>query len=334
MGMLLTCKLGFEDILAREAMMYGADLKAQGKGWVFVEHFDPAQAAELCFGSRVFQEPLRINTTSVNLFVESLAEMFTDHIRPLRISSSWPYCFSACENEQLAHRCAAIQRHWLAKIRKKVSRVAKLAREGLPQGPELAQGFFVHLTDFDKAFVAFEAFSQGQKRMAMDAKAPSRSFLKLEEAFCVFAREPRTNDVVVDLGASPGGWSYSALRKGASVIAVDNGPLKEPVKSHARIRHLKMDAFTYQPHEAKKIDWLLCDLIENPFEILDLLRFWITQRWCHYFVVNLKVGRMDPIPLLRDIHDPKGTFAPHCAQLITRQLYHDREEITVMGEAL
>ena len=38
--------------------------------------------------------------------------------------------------------------------------------------------------------------------------------------------EPMPGERVCDLGAAPGGWSYSAAKRGASVVAVDNGPLK------------------------------------------------------------------------------------------------------------
>lgn len=332
MNVLITCKKGFEEMLAREAVSCGARLQSEENGCILGEMESAHDLSGLCFASYILLEPLSLSAASVNVFAQALTELFTEHIRPVRIDKPWSYLFSSSDSEKLTNRVKAIQGEWAQKVQKKMSRVAKLGREGMPQGPEFAKGFFVHFVDLDRAFVSFEAFSQGQQRMAMDHEAPSRSFLKLEEAFCIFGHEPKKNDLVVDLGASPGGWSYSALKRGAHVIAVDRGSLQEPVRSHVNIRHLKVDALTYQPYEAKRIDWFLCDVIENPFMILNVLHKWISQRWCHYFVVNLKVGRMDPIPLLKDIHDPKGVIAPLCPQLIARQLYHDREEITLIGE--
>jgi 23S rRNA (cytidine2498-2'-O)-methyltransferase len=251
----------------------------------------------------------------------------------VRIDAPWPFLFSSSGNEQLIHRAKTTQECWLEKIQKKVSRVAKLSKEGMPQGPKFSEGFFVHFTDFDKAFVSFKAFSQGQQRMSMDPEAPSRSFLKLEEAFRVFGCEPKEDDVVVDLGAAPGGWSHSALKRGASVTAIDNGPLRDPVKSHKKMQHFKVDALTYEYEQENAADWLLCDILEKPSIILDLLHKWLSQKWCRRFIVNFKVGRSDPILLLKEIRDARKGLLPYCDRLIIRHLYHDREEITLMGEA-
>ena len=137
------------------------------------------------------------------------------------------------------------------------------------------------------------------------------------------------------MGAAPGGWSYSALKRGARVTAIDNGRLKEPVNSHPQIRHLKEDALKFTPAQATiPVDWLLCDIIEKPEIILNLTHKWLHQRWCRHFIVNLKIGRADPILLLKKIKDPKKGLFPYCCLLKIRQLYHNREEITVVGKQL
>ena len=69
--------------------------------------------------------------------------------------------------------------------------------------------------DFDRAFASTEAFFNGQRRMADDPLAPSRSYLKAEEAYLILGQEPAAGETVADLGAAPGGWSYSAARRGA-----------------------------------------------------------------------------------------------------------------------
>ena len=141
-------------------------------------------------------------------------------------------------------------------------------------------------------------------------------------------------ETVVDLGAAPGGWSFSAAEKGALVQAVDNGPLKGGAKEHPGIRHVQEDAFRYRP-PASGTDWLFCDMIESPRRVLDeILLPWIDRSWCRRFVVNLKVGKTDPVALLRrllDGGDPRS-LAARCRVLRIRQLFHDREEITCVGE--
>ena len=51
--------------------------------------------------------------------------------------------------------------------------------------------------------------------------APSRAFAKLTEALARLGHWMGPGERCVDLGASPGGWSFVALGKGAQVIAVD-----------------------------------------------------------------------------------------------------------------
>ncbi|MGE5615358.1 MAG: 23S rRNA (cytidine(2498)-2'-O)-methyltransferase RlmM, partial [Bacillota bacterium] len=65
----------------------------------------------------------------------------------------------------------------------------------------------------------------GIPRLRMPGAAPSRSTLKLAEAFMQFERAPAAGMTAVDLGASPGGWTWQLVQRGAMVTAVDNGPM-------------------------------------------------------------------------------------------------------------
>jgi len=93
------------------------------------------------------------------------------------------------------------------------------------------------------------------------------------------------------LGAAPGGWSYSAVKRGARVIAIDNGPLKGGALDHPRIEHRREDAFKFTPGDAR-YDWLFCDMVEEPHNVLrNIVEPWLAGRWCRRFVINLKFGR-------------------------------------------
>jgi 23S rRNA (cytidine2498-2'-O)-methyltransferase len=182
-------------------------------------------------------------------------------------------------------------------------------------------------------FAAREAVRGGQRRMADDDAAPSRSYLKVEEAYALLGREPVAGETVVDLGAAPGGWSYSAAKRGARVVAVDNGPLKGGALGHPLIEHRLEDAFHFQPPAGQPVDWLYCDLVEEPHHVMkDIVTPWLAQRWCRRFVINLKFGHVDPLALLREIRAAGSPFARHGRDLRIRHLYHDREEFTVVGE--
>jgi len=169
--------------------------------------------------------------------------------------------------------------------------------------------------------------------MADDEQAPSRSYLKVEEAYGLLGREPASGETVCDLGAAPGGWSYSAARRGARVIALDNGPLKGGALGHPGIEHRREDAFRFRPADGERLDWLFCDMVEEPHEVLArIVTPWLAQGWCRRFVVNLKFGRVDPVALLRELRSAGSPFARHATHVRIRHLYHDREEFTVVGE--
>jgi 23S rRNA (cytidine2498-2'-O)-methyltransferase len=64
-------------------------------------------------------------------------------------------------------------------------------------------------------------YPKGEIPVASDKAAPSRAFSKLLEAEQRLGCRIRPGETCVDLGASPGSWSYVALNRGARVIAVD-----------------------------------------------------------------------------------------------------------------
>jgi len=333
METLITCKEGYEKILANEAVLYHGKPQTKGHGWILVQWND-TWPQDLCFAYHIFKNPLKVSATSVNDLTEKLLHLFTTHIKEKRIVQSWPLLFASSGDEKLIHRAKTVEKNWRDKLQKKMSRVAKLSQKGIPQGSKWVEGFFVHLTDFDEAFVSFQALAARQQRMQMDPQAPSRSYLKIEEAFHIFGYTPEENDTVIDLGAAPGGWSHSALKRGASVTAIDNGPLKGPVASHPKISHLKIDAFKYKHNRSQPADWLLCDILDKPEVVLELLDEWLSHKWCRRFIVNLKIGQNDPILLLKKIKNPRKGIASHCTFLYVKQLYHDREEITLMGKVI
>ena len=230
-------------------------------------------------------------------------------------------------------RIAAVESACGELLRKKLARVAKLATPDLPPGRGPQRGLFVCFTDFGRASVAREAFAHGPHRMADDPLAPSRSYLKVEEAYSVLGAAPCEGETAVDLGAAPGGWSYSAAKRGAQVIAIDNGPLKGGALGHPRIEHRREDAFRFQPAGGGRVDWLLCDLVEEPHHVLQhIVAPWLERGRCRRFVVNLKFGRVDAVALLRELRAPGSPLPRFAPGALVLHLNHDREEFTVVGE--
>lgn len=338
--MLLTCQAGFEALLARELTeLRGLNVAAKGPGWVHarLEAMPPAElsakVAGWAFPHLSLFNPREIRAESVNLFAQQVADYFLESLRGERIEAEWPSLWNGpSELVGLGRRISAVEKAFEEILKKKLSRVAKLARPELPRGMGPVRGLLVQFVDFGHAFVARDGFAHGPRRMADDPLAPSRSYLKVEEAYPVLGREPLATETVCDLGAAPGGWSYSAAKRGAHVIAVDNGPLKGGALDHPRIEHLREDAFRFQPAPGRPADWLFCDLVEEPHHVMrDLVEPWLSRRECSAFVVNLKFGRVDPVGLLRELEAPDSPFQRYARSKVAH-LYHDREEFTVVGK--
>ncbi len=142
-------------------------------------------------------------------------------------------------------------------------------------------------------------FPKGTVPIASDKAAPCRAFAKLVETEQRLGRPIRAGETCVDLGACPGSWSYVALARGATVIAVDRAPLRPDLMSHPRLRFVRGDAFAFEPETP--VDWLLCDVIAAPERSIDLLRRWVERRWTRHFVVTIKFKGVGDYRLLDDL---------------------------------
>ncbi|MBP8219277.1 MAG: 23S rRNA (cytidine(2498)-2'-O)-methyltransferase RlmM, partial [Aeromonas sp.] len=180
-------------------------------------------------------------------------------------------------------------------------------------------------------------FHMGIPRLKFPADAPSRSTLKLEEAFHVFVPEDEwevrlTSGLnAVDLGASPGGWTYQLVRRGMMVSAVDNGPMAESLMDSGQVKHIRDDGFRYRPAK-KNTYWLVCDMVEKPARVTHLIASWFRDGLCEEAMFNLKLPMKrryaeveHNLEVLREwLRELEGDFVVQA-----KQLYHDREEITV-----
>lgn len=176
----------------------------------------------------------------------------------------------------------------------------------------------------------------GIPRLKFPHQAPSRSTLKLEEAFLSFLDESErehllhTGMTAVDLGACPGGWTWQLVRRHLRVIAVDNGTMAESVMDTGLVTHLRVDGFRYTPESP--VDWMVCDIVEQPIRIADLVARWVERGWCRYTIFNLKLPmkkRYLEYQRCLALIDERLRAAGIGYHVRAKQLYHDREEITV-----
>jgi len=173
----------------------------------------------------------------------------------------------------------------------------------------------------------------GIARLRMPSSAPSRSTVKLAEALLEFfddrEREKRfaPGMTAVDLGASPGGWTWQLVQRQMHVTAVDNGAIDAALLESGQVKHRREDGFHYRPPEP--VDWMVCDMVESPSRIARLAAQWVAQGWCAASIFNLKLPmkkRWEEVErcraLIGEALGGGGYF------LRMKQLSHDREEVT------
>jgi 23S rRNA (cytidine2498-2'-O)-methyltransferase len=318
----------------REMEGLGIQAAESGPGWVFSGAPEAGILAlrSAAFPHAILESPAGVSGERVNELAQGVMEVFASSLRGERIDAPWPCLFAGGQDVTgLGRRVASVEAAFHELLQKKLGRISKLASAERPRvGP--ARGLFVWFSDFGRAHVARSAFMSGPRRMADDDAAPSRSYLKIEESYAIIGAEPAAGETVCDLGAAPGGWSYSAAKRGARVVAVDNGPMKGGALDNALIDHRRDDAFGFSPGKDAVYDWLFSDMLEDPHKVLNsIVRPWLSEGWCRRFVVNLKFGRVDPIALLADLRHADSPFAKHASSVRIVHLYHDREEFTVMG---
>lgn len=175
----------------------------------------------------------------------------------------------------------------------------------------------------------------GIPRLKMHPDAPSRSALKLEEALLTLLgpdereRRVRDNMQAADLGAAPGGWTWVLMRNGMKVTSVDNGPLRQTLLDSGRVDHLRADGFAWQPK--RTLDWMVCDMVESPARVAERMATWFRENWCRQAIFNLKLPmkkRWDETRVCLEAFE----YQTHRPMIVrARQLYHDREEITVFA---
>lgn len=217
-----------------------------------------------------------------------------------------------------------------------------------PNAPAAAaSGLEFFLPDFSTAVVGVSRsdnrspFPAGIPRLKLSNQAPSRSALKLDEAWKVFVPPGRVEELLgggkkaVDLGASPGGWTSQLVRHGMLVTAIDNGPMDAALMASGHVEHIAADGFRWRPRRA--VDWMVCDIVDQPRKTAMMVADWFEARLCRYSIFNLKLPmkkRYDEWLGCRALIDERLTAKGIAYRLVARHLYHDREEITCFIERL
>jgi 23S rRNA (cytidine2498-2'-O)-methyltransferase len=166
-------------------------------------------------------------------------------------------------------------------------------------------------------------FPNGEARFVEDRAAPpSRAYLKLWEALTLLGQQPRSGERCLDLGSSPGGWTWALQRLGAEVISVDKAPLAPEIASLPRVTHLQRSAFSIAPDELGPVDWLFSDVICYPPRLLALVQRWRAAGAARRFVCTVKFQGATDDETARRFAAIPGSRLLHLA--------HNKHELTWM----
>lgn len=232
-----------------------------------------------------------------------------------------------------ASKLRAIQRNW-AMYAPVHARRATLIQERLPhvsakplvfpaEAPTAPLGSWTLLAP-DRLLCAvrcFSPFPNGEVAFVEDREGPpSRAYLKLWEALTRLGARPGPGARCLDLGATPGGWTWVLASLGAEVLAIDKAPLDPAVAAMPGVTWRDESAFALEPDSVGAIDWLFSDIICYPARLLALVRRWLDSGRVRNFVCTVKLqGDTD--------HDTAAAFAAVPGSRLFH-LHHNKHELT------
>jgi 23S rRNA (cytidine2498-2'-O)-methyltransferase len=186
---------------------------------------------------------------------------------------------------------------------------------------------YITVEEMSRYHSLISPFVGGFNNVEDDIKAPSRAFKKIVEAQEILGKKITEGELLVDLGACPGGWTYIARKNGASVIALDRSPLAEELMQDSMVSFKKDDAFKYQV--STPVDWVVSDIICAPERILELINYWVIGNNCKNFIFTIKFQGHKDYGMLKKFKK----FAKENIEfkVILKQLNANKNEVTIMG---
>lgn len=178
-------------------------------------------------------------------------------------------------------------------------------------------------------------------RVALPAGAPSRAYLKIEEAIRRFRPPVRPDMQVLEVGCAPGGATSALLARGCTVRGVDPRRMDERIYREPRFTHVQKLARQVGPEDLAGFNpaWIVMDMGIAPLEALDelahvvgvLARVHGRKLAVEKGLLTLKLNDWrfaETIPLyLRRIGEMGF------AELVPTQLCANRQELFVMAAA-
>lgn len=149
---------------------------------------------------------------------------------------------------------------------------------------------------------------------------PSRAYLKLWEIFTRLNIRPDAGQKCLELGASPGGWTWVLSDLEADVTAVDRAPLAANISKRMNVSFKKADAFSITPGVIDTPDWIFSDLICYPEKLYQFVSTWKNVYPDISFICTIKFQGDDHYGWVEKFEQIPGSSIIH--------LYHNKHEFT------
>lgn len=149
---------------------------------------------------------------------------------------------------------------------------------------------------------------------------PNRAYLKLWEVLSVYGIVPEKEDAVIELGASPGGWSWVLSEVCKDVYTIDRAALAPNVQKIKNIHHSEGDAFALNPEDYPNTTWLFSDLICTPEKLLETVKFWMAESSVENYVCTIKFKGPCNFDIVKEFLQISNSNVVH--------LYHNKNEVT------
>ncbi len=149
---------------------------------------------------------------------------------------------------------------------------------------------------------------------------PNRAYLKLWELFAIHNLAPQNNPEVLEVGASPGGWSWVLSHFASVVHTVDRAALDPKLNSIKNIKHKIGDAFKLNPKDYDKCTWFYSDIICTPEKMYETVCYWIENSAIQNFICTIKFKGDCDFQILKKFEQIPDSKLIH--------LYQNKNELT------
>lgn len=170
-------------------------------------------------------------------------------------------------------------------------------------------------------------FVGGIPDFILPTEAPSRAWLKTEEALHLSKAELRPGEIVLEIGSAPGGSVFNFLNRKMKVYGVDTAEMHQVCLQHPSYTHLSTTMQKIDLSKIKgKVRWLAIDINQKPSYALRELRILLPdlQKDLLGMFLTFKLTDGDSIKRIdgniKELQDYK-------MNVLATQLYHNRNEI-------